>query len=274
LPEDSPTLLKLPGPHPLLRAGSGWRNKMNDDNKEKKRPNANYKMDGDAKEQKRPNANHKMSGDTDDAKEEKERPNANYKLSNQNIEGEEIVHHYNRERRLQNAPQAVRNLYEKQPRRRLGFFYSLVGTKPNAMLFGTIIFLCVMMLMLSFFGFTGDSRELEGNILSVKAKKYEGTVLIDVRKVPRKDKIARNARNIKAYMGPVEIIVFPITEKGKEQNQQPTDVFFHKIFFSNDQEEHYIFTVPFDQNELGFVFQTEKKTLSLTIKAIAPQPSP
>jgi len=225
---------------------------MSDDNKEKKRPNANYKMSDDSKEQKR--------------------PNANYKLSNENAEGVEIVKHYNRERRLEKASQAVRNMYEEQPRRRFGFFYSLLGTKPNAMLFGTIIFLCVVMLMLSLFGFTGDSRELDGYVLSVKGKKYEGTVLIEVRKTPRKDKFARH---LQPYTGPVEIAVFPAAEKGKEQNQQTTEVFFHKIYFTNnDQEEQYLFTVPFDHSELGFVFRTEKKTLSLTVKPLAPQPSP
>ena len=199
---------------------------------------------------------------SDDNKEIK-RPNAKYKLSNENTEAGEIVNYYNRERRLEKAPQAVRDLYIEQPRRRLGFFHSLVGTKPNAMLFGTIILLCVLMLMLSIFGFTGDSRELEGNILSVKGKKYEGTTLIEVKKTIRKDKIARY---INAYTGAVEIAVLGVTKKGQEQSQQPSDVFFHKIFFTNDQEEHYLFTVPFEQSELGFVFRTEKKTLNLTVK--------
>ena len=236
---------------------------MNDDNKEKKRPNANHKMGGDTGDAKeageRPNANHKMG---DDAKKEK-RPNANYKLSNENTEGVEIVHHYSRERRLEKAPKAVQALYEEQPRRRFGLFHSLLGTKPNAMLFGTIVFLCVLMFMLSIFGFTGDSRELDGYVLSVKGKKYEGAALIDVRKTPRKDKFARR---LQPYTGPVEIAVFPSAKKGAEQSQQPTDVFFHKIFFTNDQEEQYLFTVPFEQNELGFVFRTEKKTLTMTVQ--------
>ena len=232
---------------------------MSDNAKDEKRPNANHKMSDNAKEGKRPNANHKMG---DDAKDEK-KPNANYKLSNESTEGVEIVHHYNREHRLGKAPLAVRNLYEEQPRRRFGLLHTLVSSRPNAMLFGTIIFLCVLMLMLSLFGFTGDSRELDGNILSVNGKRYEGAVLIEVKKTPRKDKIARH---IQAYTGPVEIAVIPAAKKGLEQSQQTADVFFHKIFFTNDQEERYLFTVPFDQSELGFVFRTEKKTLSLTIQ--------
>jgi hypothetical protein len=248
---------------------------MSDDNKEKKRPNANYKMSNDAKEEKRPNANHKMGDNAkevkrpnanhkiaDDAKEAK-RPNTNYRLSNENTEGVEIVHHYNRDHRLGKAPKAVRSLYEEQPRRRFGFLHTLVSSRPNAMLFGTIIFLCLMMLMLSLFGFTGDSRELDGNILSVNGTRYDGAVLIEVKKTPRKDKIARQ---IQAYTGPVEIAVFPAAKKGFEQSLQTSTPFFHKIFFTNDQEEHYYFTVPFEQSELGFIFQTEKKSLSLTVQ--------
>jgi hypothetical protein len=199
---------------------------------------------------------------SDDNKERK-RPNANYKLSNENIEGVEIVKHYNRERRLEKAPQAVRDLYKEQPRRRFWLLHTLTGTKPNAMLFGTISFLCIIMLLLSFFGVTGDSRELDGFVLSVKGTKYEGAVLIEVRKAPRKDKFARH---IQPYTGPVEIAVFPAAKKGVEQSQQTTDVFFHKIFFTNDQEEKYLFTVPFEQSELGFIFRTEKKTLTMTVQ--------
>jgi len=199
---------------------------------------------------------------SDDDKEKK-RPNAKYKLSYEKIQGPEIVNYYNRERRLEKAPQAVRDMYVEQPRRRLGLFYSLLGTKPNAMLFGTIILLCVLMLMLSFFGLTGDSRELEGNIISIQGKKYEGTVIIEIKKTIRKDKFARS---IKPYTGPVNVAVFPAIKSAAEQNQQPADVFFHKIFFTNEQDEYYRFSVPFGQNELAFVFQTEKKNLNLTMK--------
>jgi len=206
-----------------------------------------------------------------DDNKEKKRPNAKYKLSNENPQVVEIVHYYNREHRLAKAPQAVRDLYEEQPRRRFGIMSSLTSTRPNAMLFGTIIILCAFILTLSFFGLTGDSRELDGNILLVKGKKYDGTVLIQVRKTIRKDKFARR---IKAYTGAVEIAVFPVVKTDQEQNQQPTDIFFHKIFFTNEQEEHYSFSVPFEQSELAFIFRTEKKSLNLTVKPLANQTSP
>jgi len=197
---------------------------------------------------------------SDDNKESK-RPNAKYKLSHEKIQGPEIVHHYNRERRLDKSSQAVRDLYTEQPRRRFGFLHSLTGSKSNTMLFGTILILCAFMLALSYFGLTGDSRELEGNILSVQGKNYDGTVLIEVKKTLGKNKFARS---IKAYTGAVNIAVFPPSKTGQEQSQ-PADVFFHKIFFTNEREEHYSFSVPFRQSELALIFQTEQKTINMTI---------
>jgi hypothetical protein len=49
---------------------------------------------------------------------EKRRPNANYKLSPDTVRPEDIVYHYNRERRLEKAPQIVQDLYKEQPRSR------------------------------------------------------------------------------------------------------------------------------------------------------------
>ena len=198
---------------------------------------------------------------SDDDKEKK-RPNAKYKLSHEKIQGEEIVYHYSRERRLEKSTKAVKDLYMEPPRRRFGFLNTLISSRPNAMLFGTIIFLCAVMLIFSFFGMGGGSRELEGNIISVKGVNYEGTILIEVRKTHRKDRLARN---IKPYTGPVDIAVFLPAKAGREQ--PPANIFHHRIFFTNEKEEHYFFTVPFDQSELAFIFRTEKKTLNITMQA-------
>ena len=204
-----------------------------------------------------------------DDNNENKRPNAKYKLSNENPNVyREVVHHYSRERRLEKAPQAVRDMYKEQPRRRLGFMYTLVGTKPNAMLFGTILFLCALMLLLSFFGVTGDSHELDGNIIAIQGKKYDGMSIIEVKKTPKKNIIGRR---VKTYTGPVNIAVFPPAKSGSPQNQPATDIYYNRIFFTGEQEERYSFTVPFAQDELALVFQTETKTVSFTFKPAAPK---
>jgi len=200
---------------------------------------------------------------SDDDDKEKKRPNAKYKLSHEKVQEAEIVYHYNRERRLEKSSQAVRDLYTEPPRRRFGFLHTLTSSRPNAMLFGTIIFLCAVMLIFSYFGMAGDSRELDGNLISVKAKMYEGTVLVEVKKKHKNDKFSRR---IKPYTGAVNIAVFPPEKTNQEQ--QPANIFFHKIFFTNEQEEYYRFIVPFGQSELAFLFQTEKKSLNMTIKPL------
>lgn len=216
--------MKQSGRRRLSRARLGWRHKMSDEDKKDDR--------------------------------ETRRPNAKYKLSHEKVQPAEIVYHYNRERRLEKAPQAVRDLYKVKPRRRFGFLHSFTDTRPKAILFGTIIVICLMMFALSKFGLTGDSGELDGNNISVQGKKYDGTVIINVKKTLRKDKLAGKKE---AYTGAVNIAVFPPAKTGAGQNQPSENIFYHRIFFSNAQEELYRFTVPFNQSELALVFQTEKK---------------
>jgi hypothetical protein len=46
----------------------------------------------------------------------------------------------------------------------------------------------------------------------------------------------------------------------------PEGVFYHRIFFTLESQEQYRFSVPFDSDELTFIFQTEKRTLNMTVK--------
>jgi hypothetical protein len=199
-----------------------------------------------------------------DDNKEKKRPNAKYKLSHEKVQGAEIVYHYNRERRLEKAPQSVRDLYKEHPRRRFGFLHTLIDSKPKAMLFGTIVVICLMMFLLSTFGLIGNSYELDGNTLSIQGKEYDGTVIIEIKKTPKKDKITGR---VKAYTGAVDIAVFPAATAAKPDLDQITDIFKHRIFFANEEEtEYYRFSVPFEQSELAIILRTEKKALNLTIK--------
>jgi hypothetical protein len=192
---------------------------------------------------------------------EKKRPNANYRLSKESANPDEIVYHYNRERRLAKAPQAVRDLYDadKQPKR-LGLFRTLTGTKPRAMMFFTIVIACVMIMAISFLGLLGDTYDFDGNRLTVQAIRYEDTSIIALKKTIRKDIIAR-LRN--PYNGAVNIAVTPAAQAGQPVSQ---DIFYHRIFFTADQEELYRFAVPFDSEELLLVFQSETKTLDVRIR--------
>ena len=188
---------------------------------------------------------------------EKKRPNANYRLSKENANPEDITFHYNRERRLAKAPQAVQDLYNKDPPKRFGLFRTLTGTKPRATLFFTIVVICVMVFMISFLGLVGDTYEFDGNRLTVQAIRYADKVIIALKKSTKKGAFSN------PYNGAVNIAVTPAAKAGEAM---PEDVFYHRIFFTTEQQETYRFVLPFDSEELLLVFQTEKKTLDVRIK--------
>ena len=195
--------------------------------------------------------------------EEKKRPNANYKLSKENPNPEEITYYYNRELRLEKAPQRVRDLYEEEPRRRFNIFRSLSGSKPRSIMLATILMASIMIAAISYFNLASDTYDLDGNQLTVQAIVYEDTVIVALKKIIRKDKLARY---VNPYTGAVNIAVTPSIKEGSEKILQPDDIFYHRVFFTMEPVEYYRFAVPFDPAELAMVFQTEKKTLKLTIK--------
>ena len=197
--------------------------------------------------------------------EEKKRPNANYNLSGENVRDEDVVFHYNREHRLAKAPQAVRDLYKEQPKQRFSLFGPLLRSKPMTLMFVSIIIFSIIILVVSNMGLLGDSHVLDGNQLSVRAVKYEGTIIVAVDKTVKKTGMARFFDSDPAYTGAVDIAVQPLVKDGEYLS--PEDTFFHRIFFSLESQEFYRFSVPFDTEELAIVFKSEKRTLAMTVKA-------
>jgi hypothetical protein len=189
--------------------------------------------------------------------EEKKRPNANYRLSWENADPPDIVYHYNRERRLEKAPQAVRDLYRETPPRRFGLFKSLVESKPRAFLFYTIVVLCITIFILSSLDLIGNTHSLDGNQLSIQAIRFEDMIIVAIKKTARKTLLTRLNP---IYTGAVDIAVLPAGDLRME------NAFFHRIFFTVEQTEHYRFVIPFDTDELQFVIQTEKRKLTVKIK--------
>jgi hypothetical protein len=191
--------------------------------------------------------------------EEKRRPNANYRLSNENVDPEEITYHYNREARLVKAPRSVQKLYNDPPRR-TGFLRSLFGNKPSAMTFFSIIMCCILLFIASYA--TGDkTSEIEGNRLFIHAEKYEGVVIVTVLK---KRGTTLMSRIRSSYTGTVDITVMPTG--GEEPNQATEELFRHKITFTRERQEQYRFVLPFDSDELTFVFQAGQKILGKIVK--------
>jgi len=193
--------------------------------------------------------------------EERKRPNANYRLSKESADPDEIVYHYDRERRLEKAPQSVRDLYKDSPPRRFSLLGPLVGSKPRAMLFATIMIASLLIIAISFLNLASDTYDFDGNRLTVQAILFEDIVIVALKKSVGSGPLARMNR---PYTGAVNIGVAPAMKAGEAGEQE--DVFYNRIFFSAAPKESYSFAVPFNSGELLLVFQSEKKTLSVKIK--------
>jgi hypothetical protein len=197
--------------------------------------------------------------------EKKPRPNANYKLSkpdgpNKAAE-ENLVFYYNRERRLEKAPQAVKDLYNKdKTNRRFSLLGPLVADKPRATVFFTIILVCVAIIIVTLVNKTGGVYSLDGNGIVISGTRFEGATIVVLTKTVKK-----NAAN--AYTGAVDIAVsIPVNNGGGAANSEDYPVFYHRIFFSMEPIEEYRFAVPFDSPEQLLILQTERNTLQIKFK--------
>jgi len=187
----------------------------------------------------------------------KKRPNTNYSLSSSNREIERddsIVYHYSRERRLENAPKEVQDLYKEKKTSRFGFLGVLIADKPRRLLFIVIILLCIAVFMLSRLGYFDTTHILEGNKIEINGTIFEGSTILVLRK---------NVKNEKAYTGAVDIAV-SVPALPEEENYP---VFYHRIFFTKENDEIYRFVVPFDDPELLMVLQNERASLQIKINS-------
>ena len=186
--------------------------------------------------------------------EEKKRPNAKYRLTGENADERDIVYRYNRERRLEYAPQSVRDLYEEDPPRRFGLFKTLINSRPKRMSFASIIILCLAISIVSIFGLTDNSVNLSGNRVSVQAFRLENSVNIVLQKSVRNNLMSRFNQ---PYTGAVHIAV---VASDIEEN-----IYFYRVLFTPERSEEFRFTVPFDSDTLTVVMQTETRTVTATV---------
>ena len=114
----------------------------------------------------------------------------------------------------------------------------------------------LMFLVISILGLMSDSEDIEGNRISAQAIRYEGAVIVTVKKSIIKNFLGRSAS---AYTGAVNIAV-------TTPHVMPENIFYHRIFFTLEPQESYHFAVPFDSEEMTLVIQTEKKTVSMKVK--------
>ena len=195
---------------------------------------------------------------TDEGKNQ--RPNANYNLSKPdkvNPDAEQtLTFHYSRERRLEKAPKAVKDLNSKQNKQKgFNLLRPLIADKPRATLFFTIVILSGFIYIFSMLGMLDNSYSLEGTKLEISGTRYEGITIIVLKKTIKK-------HSTHVYSGAVDIAVSPAASGEYED----FPVFYHRIFFTLEPVEEYRFAVPFDSPDQLIVLQTEKSTLNIKLK--------
>ncbi|MCL2809401.1 MAG: hypothetical protein FWD24_04965 [Treponema sp.] len=191
-----------------------------------------------------------------------QRPNSKYKLSksNENTSSAEdnIIYHYNRERRLAKAPQEVKDLYSERKQSRFGILGVLVADKPRRMLLVIIILLCLVIMALSRFGYFDTTYVLGGNVINITGTNFDGTTIIVLRKT---------ANDINSYTGHVDIAVSAVdttVNTGDVDIQDSrSNVFYHRVFFTLEKEEVFRFAAPLYDSTLLMVLQTERNTLQI-----------
>ena len=180
------------------------------------------------------------------------RPNANYNLSpDKQSDTKGLNFYYSRERRLEKAPEALREFYNNDKTLRSGLFYSLTADRLRRFLFAMIVLFCLAILILSLFGYFDSSLSLDGNKIEITAAGYEGTSIVVLNKT---------IKNKNAYNGAVDIAVSVAVKEGEDY-----PVFSHRIFFTTEKEEVYRFAVPFENPELLMVLQSENDSLQIKI---------
>ena len=165
----------------------------------------------------------------------------------------ELVFYYSREKRLAKAPPEVRALYEKQPQRRFGMFRSLTDTKPKALLFTTIVVMCLMILFMTYLLPDGAKARIEGNTLAFSAMRYGGSSFVVIKKT---------AAGTSAYTGFVDITVY-----GQDGTTEPAPSAQKRIVWTEQKKEEFRFSVPFESPTLLVYMQAGPESASFTVKS-------
>ncbi|MDR2375098.1 MAG: hypothetical protein LBD96_01515 [Treponema sp.] len=173
-----------------------------------------------------------------DEKETPGQPNESMPLGENRGGGEEPLFYYSRNRRLSKAPAGVRALYEENEGPKFNLIRPLFSTRPNAILFGTMVALVLITLVINISGLGQGARDYYGNRVSVHAVRYEGVVVVSLKKT-RQDGGA-------AYTGPLDIAVSPL--EGADSGAEAA-VYPYRLNFSSRSPEEFSFSIPFEGSQ-------------------------
>ena len=162
------------------------------------------------------------------------------------------VFYYSRERRLSHASPFVQEMNEGKTKRP-GLAISFFGNKSNFVLFVTLL------IILGSFGlsfrFAERGVRLGGNVLTVAINQEEELLILS---------IVKNApRRGEAYLGPVEIAVYPVLA-GPQEGEIPP-VFINRIFFGPVETETFRMPLPVDGTDFFVTLKAGEEQRSIRV---------
>ncbi|MDR2663213.1 MAG: hypothetical protein LBC31_09480 [Treponema sp.] len=165
--------------------------------------------------------------------------------------GRPLVFYYSREKRLERASPAVREMNDSSPPRKPGLFRTLTSTRPLSLLFVSVVTLCAAVILLSRFSGGGGAAVLGNNTVRVSAVTAGEKAYVTVKK---------NVRNDGAYTGPADTAVsLPV------QGETTPPVYVERIYFTLEREETFRFSVPFTGKKLLVLMEAGEDRALFTI---------
>ena len=168
----------------------------------------------------------------------------------------EPVNHYSRERRLSRASPMVRAMNEEGTPARRGLARILFGSTSNALLFGCIIMICVVIFLYSRPSQRPPGLVLGGNTLALAVEQEEGiNILSIIKTAPGSGEV---------YLGPVEITVSPALQGAAEA----PPAYNHWLTFNPADSEFFLVVLPFDDSAFFVRFRAGDYQLSARVEAV------
>ena len=97
---------------------------------------------------------------------------------------DQVIHYYNREKRLQRASANALFAIDRHTHRRLGIIKSLTATRSLSFLFFSLVFMVVAVLLVNYIQGSRSSSNLKGYRFEAQAVWFEGYVYATISKTP------------------------------------------------------------------------------------------
>jgi len=193
-----------------------------------------------------------------------ERPNSAYKLTPKKQDDDKLIYYYSREKRLDKASDAVRNLYSHEKPARGGLLRPLIANKGRTFIFTSILLMCAVLFLINILDLSG-SYNLAGNKITAQALKYEGAIIVLVKKTSSKNWLGK-LRADTIYTGAVDIRAFPVKTASLADAGETGTAFMNRITFTGEAEQEFRFTLPFETDTVLLILQAGSKQARINLK--------